>query len=528
MNSRGFYVEVVVPADDQFLGQRLVADLATLPKTITAPAISEQIEAGVRLTTQARIQSCRAIPDAARAGTIVVSSDFLEGPPEALQVSELAKQLIGSSESTAMPIGLIAAINSAPETICSQPPAGIDCIVNTRAAHFSEALRKGVEQVAQRVWYKAPPPQRGANGVTGDKIMLDYVRSAAELEQSFKLRHKVYDILGYLEEPVRSSSLQIDVDVFDRDAIHIVARTKQDKNVVGCTRLILPSRTVNPLLEESVHCPVSVADWYGRLAARERNSALRNQLENGTFQELPTASMAAFERLMQGRRTQQCCELSRLIVAPDYRGLDLSSRLMETAIQLVSCLRRKIMLVECVPSHRRFYESFGFQLASAESSQPEEVRQLRTTAIIMWLDLESPGTTQKKKPNLLVTILSPKLSPLDLRRITSRLRSHMPLEIWLPGCRAQDVLTSEMKSIEASEASVAVHAAGSGHVRELAQAIALLLEQVPGLSVRVREERNGHRDFQTVRGEVPGWESIRADLLKLLQWNESMTLNEPS
>ena len=130
MNSQG-YVEVVVPADDQFLGQRPVADLATLPKTITAPVISEQIEAGVRLTTQARIQSCRAIPDAARAGTIVVSSDFLEGPPEALQVSELAKQLIGSSESTAMPIGLIAAINSAPETICSQPPAGIDCIVNT-------------------------------------------------------------------------------------------------------------------------------------------------------------------------------------------------------------------------------------------------------------------------------------------------------------------------------------------------------------------------------------------------------------
>jgi hypothetical protein len=86
----------------------------------------------------------------------------------------------------------------------------------------------------------------------------------------------------------------------------------------------------------------------------------------------------------------------------------------------------------------------------------------------------------------------------------------MPLEIWLPGCRAQDTLTSEMKSMEASEASVAVHAAGSGDVRELAQAIALLLEQFKGLSVHVREERNGHRDFQTVRGEVPGWESIRA------------------
>ena len=48
---------------------------------------------------------------------------------------------------------------------------------------------------------------------------------------------RVYDILGYLEEPVRSSSLQIDVDAFDRDAIHIVARTKHDKNVAGCARL---------------------------------------------------------------------------------------------------------------------------------------------------------------------------------------------------------------------------------------------------------------------------------------------------
>ena len=202
---------------------------------------------------------------------------------------------------------------------------------------------------------------------------------------------------------------------------------------------------------------------------------------------------------------------------------------METAIQLVTCLNRKIVLVECVPSHRSFYESFGFKLAEAESLQPEEARQLRARAIAMRLNLETSGTTPRKKPNLLVTMLSPNLSPRDLRMITILLRSNMPLEIWLPGClRAQGGLTNEIKSIEASETSVAVHAAGNGHVRELAQAIAQLLDQFGGLSVSVRGERNGQHDFQAAGGEAPDWETIQSALVQLLQWTESTTLNARS
>jgi GNAT superfamily N-acetyltransferase len=462
--------------------------------------------------------------DCTRIGVIIISSQFLAGPKDAPLLNEQARQLVIRSVKAGAPVGLIAVTDSPATAVDVRLPAGIDWIVATKDANLSAALREGIEKVAFRLWYKAPPPPRNFGGTTADAIVLDYVRSAVELDQSFKLRYQVYDLLGYLEESIRSSASQIDVDAFDRDAIHLIARDVRNRKVVGSVRLILPSRGVNPFFEEMIDCPwTAVAQWCDELGAREKSRAVRNRLQNGTPLELPCASMKAFERLMRSKHTKLCCELSRLIVAPDYRGLDLSSRLMEIAIQLVTCLNRKIMLVECVPSHRQFYESFGFQLADQDGEEPIKAHQLRAQAITMWLDLVEHNTTKPtSKANLLIAMSSREIQPDALRKLTGRLRRDLPLELCSPNFRAMHqamLSSSETKRMEPSESSLSVQVLGRSHVDELAQAIARLLAEAGGLSVRV-QKRDADCELHASGGQAPDRKSIRNSLLKLLQWTE--------
>jgi GNAT superfamily N-acetyltransferase len=521
-------MEVVIMTDDKLLGRFRVSELTPLIESINHPSITESIRTAVRLVSMAGFDISQ-VPssDCKRMGIIVISSQFVDGPQNEARASERAMELVIASVRSAAPVGLIAITDFSSTAISGRPPPGIDWVVTTPDENLSAKLREAIKHVAFRLWYKAPPPHREEGGATAKSIVLDYARSAAELEQTFKLRYQVYDLLGYLEEPIRSSGSHIDVDAFDRDAIHLVARDVRNNKVVGCLLLILPSRMVNPVFEEGIYCPAKVTAWCDELGASVRSKAVRNRLQNGTMLELPCASMAAFERLMSNMRTQDCCEVSRLIVAPDYRGLDLSSRLMEIAIQLGICLNRKIMLIECVPSHRRFYESFGFQIAGEDSDKPAAVHQLHAHAITMWLNLADTNFQPKTKSNLLIALSSREIRPEGIRKLTAQLKRELPLELWWHNCWAAYRTTPplrETKQREPSEDSLSVCLAASSQVSELAQAIARLLAEWRGLSIRI-QERNADREFRASGGQSFDWKKISNDLLKLLQWTDSATLS---
>jgi len=519
MNSEGICMEVLVGADEGLLGEFRIAELAPLLASVKHAAIAEPIETTLRLVPNLDIRHASAA-NGRRMGIIFISSQFLDGPPDAPCASDRARQLM--SVKISAPIGLIAVSDMPVAGSQTRPPVGIDWIVRNSGPNPA-ALREAVEQVAIRLWYKVRPPSQPAGGASADSVVIDYVRSASELYQTFQLRYLVYDLLGYLEEPIRTSGSRIDVDAFDRVAIHLVARDVRQMKVVGCARLILPSRDVNRTLEESICCPDSFARWCEELAAKERSRVVRKRLLNGTHLELPGASMAAFQRLTRDMHTKHCCELSRLIVAPEYRGLDLSARLMETAIQLVSCLTRRIMLVECVPSHYQFYQSFGFKLGEEESEGPAAAHQLRTQAITMSLNLVEQNPKPKTKANLLVSMTSREMAPDSLRKLTGQLRRDLPLELWSPECRATQS-AGEIKRMELPESSLLVHVGNGGLLSELAKAIAEILMQSHGLSVRV-QERQADREFRPLGGRSPDWKSIRSSLLQLLQWTDPTTLN---
>src|SRR5262249_42069150 len=149
------------------------------------------------------------------------------------------------------------------------------------------------------------------------------------------------------------------------------------------------------------------------VAEQEESRTYRDILRHGTGgQPLPAASMDAYEALRTTLRTshpllraEDCCELSRLIVAPKARGQQLSRRLTEAAAQIaLSWLARTIMIIECREHHRVLYEHYGFQLTG--DIRPERAGQLHAQAITMWRDLKKNNVAPPHCPNAHVLLSS--------------------------------------------------------------------------------------------------------------------------
>jgi len=420
--------------------------------------------------------------------------------------------------------------NSLVTGMTGRPPFGIDWIVSANNREFTLALREAIEQVAIRLWYKAPPPPRKAGGATANDVVLDYVRSAKELEESFRLRYKVYGILGYLEAAIRATALKIDVDAFDRDAIHLIARSVRTRKVVGCTRLIIPSRRISAAPEENIHFAERVPQWCDEIGDREEKQIVRRRLKNGTPLELPAASMAVYEQLIHNLRTKDCCELSRLIVDTNHRGLDLSSRMVEMAIKLMTCMGRKIMLLECAPAHRGFYESFGFEMPKFEGTPTAPAHQLGVHAITLWLQLSGQRDGAPKKPNLQLRVSSIGSNAVHSRTFTRELRRRLPLELWSSDIRAPENYRAqrvERKRMEPTDCAIDVNVTGGSHIEEIASAIQETTTETPGVSVSAQSDK-GVCELFTSGTRPPDRNMIRTRLIEILQWTDLKTSNEPS
>jgi predicted GNAT family N-acyltransferase len=61
---------------------------------------------------------------------------------------------------------------------------------------------------------------------------------------------------------------------------------------------------------------------------------------------------------------QICGELSRVIVAPEFRGLRISSRLIEESLRASRNRGVQWLFLECLPIHERLYEQHGFRRIS--------------------------------------------------------------------------------------------------------------------------------------------------------------------
>ena len=283
--------------------------------------------------------------------------------------------------------GLIAVLDDTAHRITD-----IDAIL-TKGSLTRESLKQKLRQVATRMWLKSPV-DAASNLANRDTILVRRVRSDAELKECFALRHRVYDALGYLEEPVSRSASGIDIDSFDTKAVHLAALDQRSHAVVGTARLvtILPPNLGQRFAADAWGALRDHADWakaIARQALLKHDTVFHEKLTQSTHLPFPILFNSNFgteySMFMDKHPPALGGEVSRVVVSPSHRGLGISALLMRAVISTAFHLQKKFLLLECVPAHASMYEKYGFRLIEGHHCRAQDLDQV---AVGMSLSLE--------------------------------------------------------------------------------------------------------------------------------------------
>lgn len=283
--------------------------------------------------------------------------------------------------------GLIALLNDQPHRI-----SDVDAILKNEDVS-PESLKRKLLQVATRLWLKSPVgPQLSM--VNQDAIRIRRVQSAAELKECFELRYRVYDALGYLEEPISRSASKIDMDSFDTKAIHFAAVDHRSHDLVGTARLVT---TVTPYVGQTVmgnpwRAMRDHAEWAKAIASEallKEDCVFREKINQPIDLPFPILLNSDFgskyRAFMEEHPPAFGGEVSRVVVSPVHRGSGISALLIRAVISAAFHYLKRFLLLECVPIHAKMYEKYGFRLIEGHHCRAQDLDQL---AVGMSLSLE--------------------------------------------------------------------------------------------------------------------------------------------
>jgi predicted GNAT family N-acyltransferase len=414
-------INVILAVSKNRLGDIPIRRLKGMTSAVTHKVVQISLPCFARVVDRFDLTDMEEFTTSARSeGLIVISSDLVASHGE-VGASALARQLLDTAQKTKLPMALVGVVSSS-RVLPRIPPMGLDSLV-IDGDDMAEQLNEAVQLLAARIWLMLPP-EPGAVSQVDSNVVIDFPRSLDDFRGILALRFKIYQTLGYLQPEIQEASSQLDFDAFDSNAIHLLARDMGSGEIIGCARLIVPDAMLSAEQRQT---------WCKTVAEQEESRAYRDILKYGTGgQPLPAASMGAYAALRStlkashpGLRAEDCCELSRLIVAPKARGQRLSRRLTEAAVQIaVSWLARTIMIIECREHHRVLYEHYGFQLTGDIGA--ERAGQVHAQAITMWRDLKKSNGAPPRRPNAHVVLPSsrPEEVALPLRRA-------LPAEAWI-------------------------------------------------------------------------------------------------
>lgn len=452
-------------------------------------------------------------------GLLVISGDLVT-PDGEVGASTLAGQMLAGAHQAELPIALVGVVSSSRKRP-AVPPMGLDSVI-ADGDDLAEQINEAVQQLAPRIWLTLPTPELATASGDSDgdsEVVIDFPRSLDDFRAVLALRFEIYRTLGYLAPAILAARSQLDLDAFDPNAIHLLAREMSSGEIVGCARLIVPDAMLSTDQRRAMNYPIEVGDWCRTLAQDEDSRVFRDILKKGTGgQPLPAAAMGAYEALRMtlkashpGLRAEDCCELSRLIVAPKARGQRLSRRLTEAAVQIaVSWLPRTIMIIECREHHRRLYEHFGFQLTG--EARAEHAGPLRTEAIAMWCDLKKSNDPLRHRPNAHVVLSSLAQASDRPEEPALHLRRALPAEAWIWN---RDPEITEKSAQGVFELSL--------HNRGLAcatvQGLSEMLQRSGHKRVSICNDRGDSMDVTAAGPADPPAASIVPQILKLVHSN---------
>jgi predicted GNAT family N-acyltransferase len=372
-----FRVEVLFLVQEKGLRERVLADLATYERGAPIDGHSEQFAFTVRsVGSEGELQNeLKLIQMRNAAATVVIVSDRLTN-------RVLLGKVVSDPRGRMAPAKLVTEIRR--QFLISPVLIGLVGLHEGPALHVrdidrtvsvdnvtAQSLREAILNVSLGLRMKAPPPARDVSLTRSfETVRIEVVQTEVELQKSFGLRHNVYGrIMRYLPDEVINHPAQVDIDNFDTNSIHFAAVREKTQEVVGTTRLVLnyPAMRTVTWSGSAIRPPFALLvhrDW--TLAIAQRAGAVNQRRVNwlppqfGVFPILLSTDFRNNQKQVIDE-TLHGCELSRVLVAPAYRGYGISRMLVKAAIAKAFQLDRKTALLECIPKHVEMYAKYGFR-----------------------------------------------------------------------------------------------------------------------------------------------------------------------
>jgi predicted GNAT family N-acyltransferase len=300
-----------------------------------------------------------------QAAEAAIQQFYAAGPSSVILISD---SLVDEDRPAEVTLALIDQFASKPCGLIGITESGnrvaeIDRVIASGGSAAS--LRQAIEMVAARLHYISPPsPIERKLKCTVRRIAGEF-----ELKKYFQLRHQIYSIMGYLDERKERAPSQMDIDASDATALHYGAfhRNKGYDTLVGTFRIVLTDQSSSAFSDWTRGLLDS--DPQLRSLVHDESSIFTLRLPIFHSQQLDEQ----LQRSIQGNLL--CAELSRVIVAHDFRGLGLSRLLVEQAKQEALQQRVHTFYLECLRIHEPMYGKHGFKTIQGKRGRVQGVNR---------------------------------------------------------------------------------------------------------------------------------------------------------
>jgi predicted GNAT family N-acyltransferase len=216
----------------------------------------------------------------------------------------------------------------------------------------SEIFTREVQHVLERLDFLQKPAR--ISSIPAESFIIRALRNTQkEFRDYFKLRQRVYSIMGYLNQEIEQSRSQLEINEADTHAIHVGAFTtvNQQEKLVGTGRVV-----INGEENEALRAMFEV------MAARD--PVVLDRLATPYTLGLPIFQShygmnPILREVLEG--DLKCGELSRVIVDYEFRGAGLSRLIVQKAIDLALAQGTKRLFLECLDIHVPLYEKLQFR-----------------------------------------------------------------------------------------------------------------------------------------------------------------------
>ena len=212
-----------------------------------------------------------------------------------------------------------------------------------------------------------------------NKVEIRELKSSDDFIQYFRLRYKVWNAMGYLSRQCDCENSEFELNYSDRTAYPIGA-FNQKGELMGCARLVFP------IGHDSHHLPL-----ISQIVAAKNDAKLTANFQYPRMMLHPfdlLESLVGFRTYFAGlvRKHITYAEVSRVIVAPEFRKNGLGEVLVDSLVTLAQRYGVDLLFLACNDNLHSFYERCGFSVLPGLSC--EHFAGVNAPAVAMAMNIE--------------------------------------------------------------------------------------------------------------------------------------------